>query len=432
MDIMKIAFLSEKYTPDIGGLAISTERLARLLTSAGHNVRLFCPSSGLLRAEKRTLTHSGVSVTRFGAHKRVDDTLVDWFELVVAEHKREPFDVLHAYFLTQAGFVATYAGKYLDIPSVVSIRGNDIERAAFDPSRFSHTMYALQNASAVTTNASELVKKAKALIDRDIILIPNGVDAELFMPVEKNLGLAETLGLLRNVILSEATLVPGAHLPWRAVPGSAGADLSSDLRDSSAASTLPHTVPASLRESDMPPIIGFVGELREKKGLKTLLSAYATINKKQPATLLIVGEVRQGEDKKVFDEFQLTNPQLPIIVTGYISPKDLPAYYSLIDVCVHPSLRDGMPNAVLEAMACEKAVVATPVGGILDVIKDSENGSTVPANDAESLSKAILELLNDQTLRVRLGKSARATIQKDFTLQKELDANLNVYESLGL
>ena len=124
---MKIALLSEKYTPDVGGLAISTERLARLLASAGHTVRVFCPSLNLSPSERRTLIQNGVSVTRFGAHRRLDDTLVDWFELVVEEHRREPFDVLHAYFLTQAGFAATYAGKYLNLPSVVSIRGNDIE-----------------------------------------------------------------------------------------------------------------------------------------------------------------------------------------------------------------------------------------------------------------------------------------------------------------
>ena len=394
---MNIALLSEKYTPDIGGLAISTERLARLLTSAGHKIRVFCPSRSLLPSEKRTLTHSGVSVTRFGAHKRVDDTLVDWFELVVEEHKREPFDVLHAYFLTQAGFVATYTGKYLDIPSVVSIRGNDIERAAFDPSRFSHTMYALQNASAVTTNASELMKKAKAFLDREVILIPNGVDTEHFKPMERNEILAETLGL-------------------------------KTLESDSLLSNIGEQAPRLQNNS----VIGFVGELREKKGLKTLLSAYTTINKKRSLTLLIVGEVRQGEDKQVFDEFQASHPDSQIIVTGYISPKDLPAYYSLIDVFVHSSLRDGMPNAVLEAMACERAVVATGVGGVSDVIKDSENGITVPANNAESLSKAITKLLDDESLRCRLGRSARETIQKDFTLQKELIANLDVYKSLGI
>ncbi|MDQ3004001.1 MAG: glycosyltransferase family 4 protein, partial [Chloroflexota bacterium] len=73
---MKIALLSEKYTPDIGGLAISTERFARLLSSAGHETRVFAPTLNLPPSEQRTLTHSGVNVTRFGAHKRVDDTLV--------------------------------------------------------------------------------------------------------------------------------------------------------------------------------------------------------------------------------------------------------------------------------------------------------------------------------------------------------------------
>ena len=182
----------------------------------------------------------------------------------------------------------------------------------------------------------------------------------------------------------------------------------------------------------MIPVIGFVGELREKKGLKTLLSSYALINKKRPITFLIVGEVRTGEDKQLFDEFRLSNPDSQIIVTGYISHKDLPTYYSLIDVFVHPSLRDGMPNALLEAMACEKAVVVTPVGGASEVIKDSENGFVVPVNDAESLSKAILQLLEDESLRCTLGKSARQTIQQNYTLQNELDLNLKVYQALGV
>jgi glycogen synthase len=63
---MKIALLSEKYTPDIGGLAISAERLARLLASAGHAVRVFAPTMSLPPSEKRTLISGEVSVTRFG------------------------------------------------------------------------------------------------------------------------------------------------------------------------------------------------------------------------------------------------------------------------------------------------------------------------------------------------------------------------------
>lgn len=381
---MKIALLSEKYTPDIGGLAISTERFARLLSSAGHEVCAFAPTSNLSPSEKRTLTYNGVSVKRFGAHKRVYDTLVDWFELIVEEHHRNPFDVLHAYFLTRAGFIATYAGKYLDLPSVISIRGNDIERAAFDPSKFSQIMYVLQNASAITTNASELVKEAKSFFDREIILIPNGIDSEHFKPVSRNKKLQEVLGLINKTT------------------------------------------------EERMPVIGFAGEWREKKGLKTLLSAYTQINNKSSSTLLIVGDVREGEDKQFVEAYRASHPNSRIIITGYISPNDLPVYYSLMDVFVHPSLRDGMPNALLEAMACERPIIATPVGGMLDVLKDGENGILVPVSDGDQLANAIDKVLNNAELQSQLGKAARKSIIDSFPLQKELNSNLNVYRNLGL
>jgi glycosyltransferase involved in cell wall biosynthesis len=376
---MNIALLTEKYTPDIGGLAISTERYARLLASAGHNVRVLCPSSNLSPSETRTHIQGGVCSTRFGAHKRVDDTLVDWFERIVDEHKRLPFDVLHAYFLTQAGFVVAYAGKYLHVPSVVSIRGNDIERAPFDPGKFSHVMYALQNASAVTTNATVLLEKAKAFLDREITVIPNGIDSDLFRPMERSVALVEALGL----------------------------------------------------KSDNQ-IIGFVGELREKKGLAALLHAYAQVIKSRSASLIIVGDVRSGEDKKLFDELRSSIPNTEIVVTGYVSNHDLPSYYSVMDVLVHPSLRDGMPNAVLEAMACGKTVIATHAGGVMDVLHDGKNGRLVSINDINSLSTVIQQVLSDKTLQSRLGASARRTIVEKFTLQNELDGNLAVYCKLGL
>lgn len=386
MVFMKIAFLSEKYTPDIGGLAISTERLARLLTTAGHNVRVFCPNLNLPASEKQTLPHNGISVTRFGAHKRVDDTLVDWFEFVTEEHKREPFDVLNAYFLTQAGFIAAFAGNYLNVPSVVSARGNDLERAIFDPSRAAHILYALRHSNAVTTNANELAKKARALIPSlEVSVIPNGIDTGHFKPLEKNTRLAKSLGLIAGDSCLSAS-----------------------------------------------PVVGFVGELREKKGLKTLLSAYTQVNKKHLATLLIVGDIRAGEDKRVFEEFKPSNPDSHIIVTGFVSPNDLPAYYSLLDVYVQPSLRDGLPNALLEAMACEKAVIGTSVGGIGDAVTDGENGKLIPAKDPYALADAICNLLSDETLRKKYGSAARQTIMSKFTPEMELEGNLSLYRKLGL
>ena len=151
-----------------------------------------------------------------------------------------------------------------------------------------------------------------------------------------------------------------------------------------------------------------------------------------PISLLIVGEVREGEDKKYFEEFKINNPQLPITVTGQVSHKDLPAYFSLMDVFVHPSLRDGMPNAVLEAMACGKTVIATPVGGVLDIIEDGVNGFFVKVGDAEGLAEKMAEALNQPEKRKTVGRSARETVLNQYTLEKELRANLQIYASLGV
>jgi len=381
---MKIALLPEKYTPDIGGLAISAERLARLLASVGHHVCVFAPTLNLSPAERRTFSSNGISVTRFGAHKRTDDTLLDWFEIIMEEHKQEPFDVLHGYFLTQAGFIAAFAGNFLGVLSVVSARGNDLERAIFDPSRAAHILYALQHANAVTTNAQELAKKAKTLVSNlQVTLIPNGIDIERFRPLPRNSVLGESLNLTKE-------------------------------------------------GNEFARVIGFAGEIREKKGLRSLLTAYAQVNKKKPATLLIVGDIRAGDDKQIFEELKHSHPEARIVVTGFVPHSDLPAYFSLMDIFVQPSLRDGLPNALLEAMACEKAVIGTPVGGILDAVTDCENGRLVSPNNPNELARVINELLSDEALRTKLSKAARQTIMDKFTLLAELNGNLALYRQLGL
>jgi glycosyltransferase involved in cell wall biosynthesis len=214
-------------------------------------------------------------------------------------------------------------------------------------------------------------------------VIPNGIDTEHFKALPRNTALAESLNLMKD-------------------------------------------------GNEIARVIGFAGELREKKGLRSLLSAYAQVNKKKPATLLIVGDIRAGADKQIFEELKLSHPEAQIVVTGFVSHTDLPAYYSLMDIFVQPSLRDGLPNALLEAMACEKAVIGASVGGILDAVTDCENGRLVSTNNANELASTINEVLSDESLRMKLGSAARQTIMNKFTLQAELDGNLALYRQLGL
>jgi glycosyltransferase involved in cell wall biosynthesis len=179
------------------------------------------------------------------------------------------------------------------------------------------------------------------------------------------------------------------------------------------------------------PIIGFVGEARAKKGLAPLLLAFAELARTHPATLLLVGGVRAGDDAALLAVFQKQHPELPLRVIPHLPDHtQLPAYYNLLDVVVLPSLAEGLPNALLEAMACGRPVVATPAGGIADVLRHDDNGWLVPAHDVGALVAALQQLLDDPVSRARLGTQARATVLRGYTIEQEVDSNLMLYAAL--
>jgi glycosyltransferase involved in cell wall biosynthesis len=370
---MRIALLSEKYPPDPGGLGVSVHRLAQLLLSAGHQVQVFAPHD---TPESPQVSIDGVDVQRLGVLRRTDDTLAEWFNTLITHHRQQPFDVLHTYYAAQLAFVGVYAGRTLGLPAIVSARGNDLDRAVFDPAKTAQVVYALQQADAITANSRDLVRKALALAPaRSVHLIPNGVDAQHFRPAPRDEQLAQSLGLAGRSV------------------------------------------------------VGFVGEARSKKGLASLLITYRSVAQQRPAVLLLVGGVRR-DDKELLKVFQKQQPDLPIVVVPYTACEALPAYYNLIDVLVLPSLRDGLPNALLEGMACECAIVATIAGGIPDAIIAGENGRLVAPGDTPALAAAMIDLIDDAELRQRLGQAARATVLQDFTLEQELEKNLALYHKL--
>jgi glycosyltransferase involved in cell wall biosynthesis len=313
------------------------------------------------------------------AQRRTDDTLSAWFDLVVNQHAgiAGGFDLLHASFLPQAGFVAAYAGRYLGLPVVVGARGNDLDRAVFDPAKAGHILYALQSASVVTANSRDLQRKAQALAPgQRVFLAPNGVDVQVFRRLPPDQDLVQSLGL-------------------------AGRE-----------------------------VIGFAGEARAKKGLAILLLAAAALAERRSIALLLVGGIRPGDDQALVDVFHKQRPDVPLIIVPNLPHAQMPAYYNLMDVLALPSRRDGLPNALLEGMACECALVATPVGGIPDALQDGVSGRLVPPGDAPALAAAILDLLEHPGLRRSLGKAARQAAGERFPLATELDINLELYHQL--
>ncbi|MCB8944609.1 MAG: glycosyltransferase family 4 protein [Ardenticatenaceae bacterium] len=379
---MRIGLLAGKYAPDPGGLAVSARRLARGLQEAGHEVVVYVPGDALLPGQRGQTADDGIVVWRFGLHKRADDTHVDWFEGVVQLHEERPFTLLHAYYLAGAGQVAVYAARYLGIPSIVSARGNDLERSALDPAQTGGIVWALARAGAVTAVSHDLAQKAKALADCHPIVIHNGVDANLFTPAPPDAALRAELGLKPDT-----------------------------------------------------PVLGFVGEARLKKGLTILLPAFAQVAAQAEAAgqpipaLLLIGGVRK-DNKDIVRVFKAQNPTLKVRVIDNVAHADLPRYYNLLDINLLPSLRDGLPNSLLEGLACGKATIATRVGGMLDVLEHGVNGWLIAPGDVAELVEAIGRLLAAGEERERVGRNGRQTILAHFTPEQELQANLSLYKAL--
>lgn len=189
---------------------------------------------------------------------------------------------------------------------------------------------------------------------------------------------------------------------------------------------------ASMRaESEMnkeAPVIGTVSSLTPHKGHEHLIDAASLVLETLPsAQFLIIGDgpLRQ----KLENQAKNRNIHHDVIFTGI--RKDIPEMLSLMDVFVLPSLsREGLGIAIIEAMAAEKPVVATDIGGIPEVVNDGETGFLVPPGDPEALAGAIIELLQNPHKAKTMGEKGRARVKKKFTTKKMLSEIENVYQSL--
>jgi glycosyltransferase involved in cell wall biosynthesis len=111
--------------------------------------------------------------------------------------------------------------------------------------------------------------------------------------------------------------------------------------------------------------------------------------------------------------------KLPTVFTGLLSTRDMIAGYNAADLVVHPSLQEIFPNAVGEAMACGRPVVAADAGGTAELVgRDGTAGLLVPPADAGALADTVQALLDDPTRRQALGRAARRRIESDFPVAR--------------
>lgn len=159
-------------------------------------------------------------------------------------------------------------------------------------------------------------------------------------------------------------------------------------------------------------MIGFVGRLTRDKGIPELYQAFTACRERHPnLRLLLVGDFEAG-DPIAGDTRQAIESDRGVICTGFVP--DAAPFYHLMDMCVLPTYREGFPGVPLEAQAAAIPVVTTQATGAIDSVLDRQTGFIVPIGDVNALSAAIGRLLNDPSLRKRMGEAGHAWVKAVF------------------
>jgi glycosyltransferase involved in cell wall biosynthesis len=388
---IKTCIVTNQYPPQIGGVGHSAHRVANLLAQPGISVHVVAfqkyPAPLSFDENVASVQEGEVLVHRVkvfhpdrndGAALPEAEILTQYnremFQALEHFQRRYQYDVLHAFFLYPAGFIAGLIGRQHDVKVIASIRGNDVGKYAFDPLRMPFIVSALHNADYITSVAASLIE----LADRAITPIAG-----------------KTKTILNSIEVNR-------------------------LR--------PRSRPALNLKGI---VIGTAGLFRYKKGLAHLLKALAGLDGRLDYTALLVGDFFKEEDRQThaqyLKDFSLCHPA---ILTGRILPDRMADYLQLFDIMVFPSLfSEGCPLSLLEGMAMGKAVIASRAGAMPEIIRDHENGLLVNPGSADEITSAIMELFENPRLRERLAANAAETASR-MTPERERREWMQVYKSV--
>jgi glycosyltransferase involved in cell wall biosynthesis len=175
--------------------------------------------------------------------------------------------------------------------------------------------------------------------------------------------------------------------------------------------------------------IGITGRLHPVKGHKHLLiavAAVAAVAQSQTIECLVVGDGESRQDLEALaDELGIENQ---VRFLGYRD--DIADILATLDVLVISSLSEGLSLSMLEGMASGRAIIATNVGGIPEIITDGKTGILVPPEDSESIAQAVLRLESDRALREDLGRNARRECLNNYMIPKTVEQFSNLYRNL--
>jgi glycosyltransferase involved in cell wall biosynthesis len=352
---MRFLIVNYEYPPVGGGAATAAEAIAKALVQLGHGVVVL---SGRFKSLAALSERDGVFIRRIPTLRKAPDrgTLLEMISFlcaglifapaVIRKHKIEAAIIFFSFPSGPIGLL----GRWLcGVPYVLSLRGGDVPGAEPSLSAVHRLLTPIRRAVmkssvAIVANSKGLQKMAEGADPFPVHVIPNGVDTNFFRP-------------------------PAGQTDRRPTP----------LQ------------------------ILFVGRFQHQKNLSFLLEQLARLQPKSFELHLVGDGPQKKELKKRAEALGLTD-----LITwhGWVSRAELPAIYHSADCLINPSLYEGMPNVVAEAMACGLPVVASNVAGNNDLVRNGKNGFLFESNDPDGLIAAVTRL-NDAHLRLRFQECAR-------------------------
>ncbi len=170
-----------------------------------------------------------------------------------------------------------------------------------------------------------------------------------------------------------------------------------------------------------------VGRLSREKAHIDLLQAFKLLGEARPdlsLKLIILGDGPERARLEAVADSLCGH----IIFAGQVS--DVRPFYATADVFALPSLSEGSPNVVLEAMAANLPIVATAVGGVPEMLENNESALLVPPNDPPSIAAAIASLLTDKQLAQRLAKKAATLVDTQYGPEKYVRSLVEIYSGV--
>jgi glycosyltransferase involved in cell wall biosynthesis len=383
-DLPNILLINHEFPPIGGGAATATANIAKELRILGARVTVLTSAYMDLPAYE---LWEGCDILRIPAlRKRVDSS--DVFEMlsflfssmwwVIRHSAKQNVDACIAFFGIPAGPAAWLLEKRRSIPYIISLRGGDVPGFLPEALRNWHRLsgwlirFLWCRAAFVVANSQGLAVLAREFSpELQVLVIPNGVD---------------------TAWLEQVT--PSSHAP--PLPG--------------------ENLPAGIR-------LITTGRLNIQKNYPCLLRALAELPEKN-WTLEFIGDGPERDDlQNLAQNLGIADR---VLFRGWLDRNDVLAHLTQADVYIFPSIQEGMPNSVLEAMSAALPVIACMIEGCEELVVDGETGILVPPNDAAALQDAVAQLMDAPELRKKMGIAGRTRMQKHYTWQATSAAYLSL------